>query len=420
MDTEEKQAASRFCGALRYLRGFLTWVTAGLVLGLAGGLAGGAFSLAVKAVTDFRGSHGWVIWLLPAGGLLIAFLYHNKFFHPTDTNGVLLTLHGERAFDMSTAPVIFFSAVLSHLLGASVGREGAALQLGGELGNGLVRLLHVKREARDGLIMCGMSAVFAALFGTPLAAAFFAIEVASVGLLHYSAIVPCLTSAFTAVRVAELLGAEGDAFPIWREISFRGGSIAAVIAVAALCGGMSILYCLSFRGGEHLAKKYLPNPYLRIAVGGAVLIVLTLIFGADYNGAGMGMVERAVAGEARPEAFAIKLLFTVVSVSAGFKGGEIVPCLFIGSTLGCTASQLLGLDPALGAAVGLLAMFCGSLNCPISSILLGAELFGTANLYFFAIACAVSYMLSANYSLYHEQKLLYSKFRAERIDGYTE
>lgn len=405
----------------KYLRAFLTWVIAGVVLGCAGGLVGGAFSLAVKYATAFRMEHGWIVWLLPVGGLVIAAAYHKSGWRPTDTNGVLLALHQPQAISLSTGPIIFCSASISHLLGASVGREGAALQLGGVLGYGLVRLRKVKHEDAEGIIMCGMSAVFAALFGTPLAAAVFAIEVASVGLLKYSAIVPCLTSSFVAVRVATLMGASGDFFPIAETMPFFGGNILSVIVIAAAAGVVSILYCVSLRAGEKLIDKILPNYFIRVAVGGLVIAVLTAVLGPRYNGAGMPVIEAAVQeGMARPEDFIIKLFFTVVSVTAGFKGGEIVPAMFIGSTLGCVLATFLGLNPSLGAAVGLLSMFCGSLNCPISSILLGAELFGASNLYFFAIACAVSYMLSANFGLYKEQIIIYSKLQSAEIDKYTD
>ena len=406
---------------VKYLRAFLTWIIAGVILGVIGGGVGGAFSLAVKYATAYRTAHRMIIWLLPLGGLIISLLYHASGWRPTDTNGVLLALHQPKGISFSTGPIIFASASISHLLGASVGREGAALQLGGVLGYGLVRVADVRREDSEGVIMCGMSAVFAALFGTPLAAAFFAIEVASVGLVKYGAIIPCMTSSFVAVRIARLMGAGGDFFPISDAMPFVGGDILAVVAVAAVAGLVSILYCVSLRQSEKLIDRIMPNYFIRAAVGGLLIAMLTEVIGTRYNGAGMTVIEEAVQnGVALPQDFIVKLIFTVISVSAGFKGGEIVPAMFIGSTLGCVLAPLLGLDPSLGAAVGLLSMFCGSLNCPVSSILLGVELFGAANLYFFAIACAVSYMLSANFGLYKEQMIVYSKLKAKEIDLYTD
>lgn len=193
------------------------------------------------------------------------------------------------------------------------------------------------------------------------------------------------------------------------------------MALISLAGaGMSILFCLSLRQGHRLTARLLPNRFWRIAAGGLLLAILTQLVGTmDYNGAGMDVVAASLQGHARPAAFLWKLVFTVISVSCGFKGGEIVPSMFIGATMGCLLSGFLSIDPGVGAAVGLLSMFCGCLNCPISSVFLGLEMFGGANIRFFAVACAISYMLSANYGLYEEQKIVYSKLHPEFIDRYT-
>ena len=416
MEVKEKKLSAALLRAFTYLWSFVFWVLIGLVLGAAGGALGAAFSLSIAKATAIRSANPWIIWLLPLAGLVIAYLYSLRRLRPTDTNGVLLALHRSSAIPVATAPVIFVSTVLTHLFGGSAGREGAALQMGGSLGALLARLCRAREFERQSIIMCGMSAVFAALFGTPLAAAVFAMEVASVGLLQYAAIVPCLTSALTAANVARLLGAHGEAFPLHAVFAFDLRNIALVTLVAVVVSLVSILYCVSLHRGSHIMAKLLPNSYLRIAVGGLLLAVLAALLGTtDYNGAGTHIIEAAIEGVARPEAFALKLLFTVITVASGYKGGEIVPAMFIGSTLGCTLAGFLGLDPSLGAAVGLTAMFCGSLNCPISTLLLATELFGGGNMAFFAIACAVSYMLSTEHSLYHEQKILYSKLRPELI-----
>ena len=167
-----------------------------------------------------------------------------------------------------------------------------------------------------------------------------------------------------------------------------------------------------------LAARLLPNPYLRAAVGGVLVILLTVLAGStDYNGAGMEMVERAVAGEAAPWAWLLKLVFTAVTIGFGFKGGEVVPSFFVGATFGCVAGQALGLPGGFGAAIGLVAVFCGAVNCPIASVLLSLELFGgTDGVLYFAFACAVSYLLSGYCGLYSSQTILYSKLRAEFIN----
>ena len=164
-------------------------------------------------------------------------------------------------------------------------------------------------------------------------------------------------------------------------------------------------------------EKLFKNKYLRAFVGAVVIVLLTLLVGTrDYNGAGMDIITRAISGEAKPEAFLLKILFTAVTIATGFKGGEIVPTFFIGSTFGCVASPLFGLDPTLGAAIGFIALFCGVVNCPVASIILSLEVFGPEGILFFAIACSVSYMMSGYFGLYESQKILYSKINDEYIN----
>ena len=406
---------------LLYIHGFLAWIGVGLALGILGGLVGAAFCYAIEYATLFRAGHSYIIWLLPVGGLLIVWLYGRRGMHPTDTNGILLAIHSPSDIPDVTAPLIFGSTALTHLLGGSAGREGAALQLGGVLGYRLGKLLKLDEKDVHLVVMCGMSAVFAALFGSPLTAAVFAIEVASVGILHFSAILPCLTSALTAAYLAKFLGAGAESFPLPAAFPFTFGNVGSVMAIAAVCAVVSIFYCVALRRGGKLWAKTLPNPYLRAAAGGLAVAVLTWALGTTaYNGAGMDVIAAAMGGQANWYDFLLKLIFTVITMTSGYKGGEIVPAMFIGATLGCVLGSLLGLPAGLGAAVGLLGMFCGSLNCPLSSILLGAELFGGANIQFFAIAAAISYMLSANFGLYKEQKIVYSKIHPVYINRYTD
>jgi len=407
-------------GVFLYIRGFVLWIAVGLVLGLMGGLVGTAFNYAIGYAAAFRSAHAWVIWLLPAGGLAIVWLYGRRGLHPTDTNGVLLAIRSPSGIPGVTAPLIFVSTVITHLLGGSAGREGAALQLGGAMGDWLSHRLKLDEKEGHLVVMCGMSAVFSALFGAPLTAAVFALEVASVGILHFSAILPCLTSSLTAVYLARLLGIFPETFPLSAVFPFTFGTVCAVAGVAVVCAGVSILYCIALRRGGKKWAALAPNPYLRAVIGGAMVAALTWALGTtDYNGAGMPVIAAAIGGHARPEAFLLKLLFTVITMTSGYKGGEIVPAMFIGATLGCTLGSLFGMEPGLGAAVGLIAMFCGSLNVPISAIFLGMELFGAGNIQFFAIAAAISFMLSANFGLFEEQKIVYSKLRPEFIDSYT-
>ena len=406
---------------LRYLYSFVLWTLTGLIIGAAGGLIGTAFCFAIREASVLRNAYPWLVYFLPVGGLFIVWLYRLRGMHPTDTNGVLLAIHTTGSIPTSTAPLIFVGTTITHLFGGSAGREGAALQLGGTLGYQLGRALHLDDKDTHLIVMCGMSSVFSALFGSPLTAAVFAMEVASVGILHFSAILPCLTASLTAAYIASALGAAAETFPLGAAISFTVGNVGIVVLIAIACAVLSIVYCIALRQGGKELGKLIPNSYLRVFLGGLSVVLLTILVGTrDYNGAGMDIIAAAMEGNARPEAFILKMLFTVLTMTTGYKGGEIVPAMFIGATAGCVIGNLFGLAPGLGAAVGLLGMFCGSLNCPISAVFLGVEMFGGANIQFYAIAAAVSYMLSANFGLYKEQKIVYSKIRPEFINRYTD
>ncbi len=404
--------------ASRYILAFVRWGLLAALTGLVGGGVGTLFHKAVEYATDVRLAHSWILYLLPLGGLLIVGLYH-LLGTPEGfgTNQILDAIRGESKVPLALAPLIFLSTVITHLCGGSAGREGAALQLGGSIGSQLGSLFHLDEKDRHILIMCGMSAVFAALFGTPLTATFFAMEVISIGVIYYAGLVPCIISSLTAYGVSLLFGAEPVRFSLTQVPDPSILTILQVIALSALCAALSILFCLSMHKTGHLLQKWIPNGFLRAFLGGCAILLLTLLVGTTaYNGAGMDSIAAAISGSARPEAFALKILFTAVTIGAGFKGGEIVPTFFIGSTFGCVAGSLLGLDPGFGAAVGLIALFCGVVNSPIASMLLSIELFGAQGLLLFTIACGVSFMLSGYYGLYSSQKIVYSKLRAEYIN----
>ena len=188
-----------------------------------------------------------------------------------------------------------------------------------------------------------------------------------------------------------------------------------------LCDVVSMLFCVVMHKSERIASAAVKNPFLRGAVGGVILIALTFIVGSTaYNGAGTDVIEAALtAGKAPDWAFLWKILFTAVTIGCGFKGGEIVPTFFIGATLGCVVGPIIGLSAPFAASLGLIAVFCGAVNCPIASIILSVELFGSENLIYCALACGISYMLSGYYGLYSSQKIMYSKTRAEFINRHA-
>jgi len=258
-----------------------------------------------------------------------------------------------------------------------------------------------------------MSAVFAALFGTPLTAAVFAIEVVLVGIWHYAALVPCIAAALVGYGIAQWFGLSPVHFDSVVFPALSVGIALKTTALALLCALVGMLFCASIHTAEHLGEKYLPNKWIRVLVGALLVLALTLLVNVrDYNGAGMDIITRAIGGEAVPVAFLLKILFTAITIAAGFKGGEIVPAFFIGSTFGCAVAPLLGLDPGFAAAVGFVALFCSVVNCPVASLFLALEVFGAEGVLLFAIACAVSYMMSGCSGLYKSQRFMYSKLDA--------
>lgn len=398
--------------------GFLKWLLISIVTGITVGFVGVLFFYSIKGVTDFRKSHSWIIWLLPLGGIAIVQLYKAMGF-PKDkgTNLVLLSARDGEKMGFKNTICIFISSVITHLLGGSSGREGAALQIGGSMGSQFGRILKLDDDDRKIITMCGMSACFSAIFGTPVTATIFSAEICLVGSLQYSAIVPCIISAISAMKVAEFFKVtDFELFINAPEYSLL--NYGKIIILGILCAVVSCIFCGASQIASHFYKK-IKNQNLRIVTGGIIVAVLTFATGTfDYNGAGGEIIEKAFTGDSRPEAFIMKILFTALTLGAGFKGGEIVPVFFTGSTFGSLMAGILGLDYSIGAGVGMVAVFCGVTNCPLSSIILSVELFGGSGFGFCAIACCISFMLSGYMSLYTAQQFMYSKIKpTEKKDG---
>ena len=333
---------------------------------------------------------------------------------------VSLLIGGAVAFTASRKTRLSFSfltTLLTHLAGGSAGREGAALQMGGGIGYGMGRLLCLDDRDLRTATMTGMAAFFSALFGTPLAATIFAMGVVSVGLLYHAAFLPCFIASLTAYGISLLLGVEPTRFAVAAP-ALTPLMLLRVAILAAACGILSAIFCGALHYTEANLKKRIPNLWLRAFLGGTVLLGLTLLVGrSDYNGAGMRVITAAVEqGQAAPTAFLWKIVFTALTLSVGFKGGEVVPCFFIGATFGCIVGPLLGIPAGFAAALGLVAVFCGAVNCPMASMVLAVELFGAGGMLFYALACGLSYVLSGYRGLYSSQRILYDKLKAQFID----
>lgn len=393
-----------------YLYMFSKFTILSVSVGVVVGAVSTLFIHALLFVTDFRISNPWIIWFLPFAGILIIFLYHStNTKDPRGTNLIIEAVRSEDRVPAKMAPLIFISTILTHLFGGSAGREGAALQLGGSLGQLIGDFCNINEEKKHILVMCGMSAAFSAMFGTPVASTIFSLELARIGVMYYSALVPCTISSIIAFVISESSGIAPERFHI-HELPFSAMTAVKVIILAVLCAGLSILFCYILHNSNHIAKRFIPNQYLRVSFGGLLIILMVHIFDShDYLGAGIDIIDGALEGSVIPEAFFLKLLFTSVTLGCGFKGGEIIPALFVGATFGCAVSVLIGLDPSLAAGIGMMAVFCGVTNCPITSLFLAFELFGFVSPSMFLLGIAISYMLSGYYSLYSSQHIVHSK-----------
>lgn len=400
------------------LLGMVKWLIFSGITGAVVGLIGVAFGKCMTAATDFRGENDWVIYLLPVAGVLIIWMHHLfKVYNPKGTNLVFAAVRDEEEVPIHMAPLIFISTVLTHLVGGSAGREGAALQLGGSIGSQLGKWFHLDDKDKHVVVMCGMSAAFAALFGTPLAAAIFPMEVVSVGIMYYAALVPCVVASIVASQIALAFHMHAEAFPVANIPEFSPGNAALIVVLAILCAIISIVFCEMLHKTGSVLKKRFVNPYVRAAAGGAIILVITLLLGTrDYMGAGVPIIERAMEGEVRPEAFLLKMILTAITLGCGFKGGEIVPSFFVGATFGALFGQMIGMPMDLCAACGMAAVFCGVTNCPISTLFISFEMFGFEGMLYYVIAVSVSYMVSGYTGLYHSQKIMYSKVKTEYIN----
>lgn len=399
--------------SLKTTKLFLKWGIFSITIGLVVGSIGTAFGKAMHWATSTRIAHESLLFFLPISGIFIVFLYWLLKDKNSGTNIIISAIHSGDSIPIQMAPLIFISTIITHLFGGSAGREGAALQLGGSIGTQLGHWLKLNELDQKIVIMCGMSASFSALFGTPMAATIFSMEVVSVGVLYYSALVPCVCSAFIGAGVAKYFGLMPESFPLTVIPEFTVSTAIRLVFLAVGCAIISIIFCILLHTSEYLYKKYFKNAYIRIFVGGILVVLFSLLIGTRaYNGAGIEVIATAIqTGTAPKGAFLFKMIITALTLGAGFKGGEIVPSFFVGATFGCAISSLIGLPPELCSAVGMTAVFCGATNCPITSLLISFELFGYNGMPYYAIAIALSYTLSGYFGLYHSQKIIYSKYR---------
>lgn len=404
----------------RYLI-FFKWLALACLVGCIVGGIGTLFHFTIAKATECRQSQPWLIFLLPIAGLLIVFSYHiTNHAEDLTTNLVLESIRSTKQLPLIMAPLIFISTALTHLVGGSSGREGAALQLGGSLGTAIGKCFHLDENDLKIITMCGMSAAFSALFRTPIGAAIFSMEVVSVGIMYYVALVPCMIASLLGYAISGYFGVSATHYDLKLLGAFNLVTLIEVTGLGILCAIISILFCHALHITHQGYNKWIKNPYLRVIVGSGLVIILTYLVGTrDYLGAGMPVIEKALSGTSHYKAFVLKILFTAITLGAGFKGGEIVPSFFIGATFGSAFGPLLGLPASFSSSLAMIALFCGVTNCPMTAFILSTEIFGSEGSIYFMLIIAISYMLSGYSGLYTKQKMMYSKFKPKFLNQLT-
>ncbi len=404
------------CSALwkSLLRGGLLGAPVGVLCGLSSAL----FLHSLEWATRTQQTHPWLLFLLPVAGFLIGLIYH-QFGSPVEGGNNLLLdrIHDTRvttAVPFRLAPLVLFGTVATHLFGGSAGREGTAVQMGGALANLLMQVFPTGRRDQRVLIMSGISGGFGAVFGTPLAGTIFGLEVLSVGRLSYEALIPCFVASCVGDLVCRALGVHHPLYSVGPDLPAMTPTLWLLILCAgALFAGAAVLFSELTDAVSREIKRRVSYPPLRPVLGGIAVIALTFAVGSrDYLGLSLPLLESAFS----PQgvflfAFALKLLFTVITLGTGFKGGEVTPLFVIGAALGASFAKLTGQPAGFFAALGFVAVFAGAANTPLTCIFLGIEIFGASLGVPVAAACIISYFLSGHRGIYCGQRVGVSKAR---------
>lgn len=385
------------------------WTLLGAWVGILSGAASALFLWALDLATETRGGHPWLLFFLPVAGAIIGLIYANHGKSVAGGNNLLLEqIHDpKQKIPFRMAPLILLTTVMTHLFGGSAGREGTAVQMGGTLADLATLPLRLSDRDRRLLLMAGISAGFGSVFGTPLAGAVFGLEVLSIGRIRYDGLLPCLVASIVGDVVCRGLGIHHHSY-LPPTTFVLTPTLAALIPLASLLfASASACFAELTHWVQRLGKGIKGAAYVRPLVGGFVIIALTLAVGSqDYNGLGIPLIDRSFqAGGVPLYAFLLKILFTAITLGAGFKGGEVTPLFCIGATLGNAFALVTHQDPALFATLGFVAVFAGAANTPLACTVMGIELFGGHLAVPLAIACIVAYIFSGHRGIYLSQQV---------------
>ncbi|MFH7014926.1 voltage-gated chloride channel family protein [Flavobacterium sp. FlaQc-47] len=385
-----------------------------ILIGILSGSASAFFLVSLEFVTQFRIHHEWIIWLLPFGGLLVGFSYYYWGESVTKGNNLLLEEYENptKVIPLKMAPLVLLGTLLTHLFGGSAGREGTAVQMGGAIADQFTRLFKLDNSERKILIILGISAGFASVFGTPLAGAIFALEVLYFSKINLKSVMLSFFVAYAAYFTVEFWQVKHTHYsiPVVPEITVP--NVLYVIIVGILSGFAALLFSRSTHFWGSLFSKNIKYPPLRPFIGGIFLAISFAGFGlTKFSGLGVPVIVDSFSNPNPWYDFLLKILFTGFTLGAGFKGGEVTPLFFVGATLGSALSLIIPLPIALLAGLGFVAVFSGATHTPIACTIMGMELFGIQHGIFIAIACIIAYLSSGSVGIYKSQIVSKNKFQ---------